>query len=173
MFQAGDYVVCGDNGLCRIEQIGVPDFDTFERNKAYYFLRSEEDGSRIYVPINTHMPLRAPITQQEAEALLSSLPDLQVNPPSCRDRKALQRYYQELMHLHTCEALAISVKSIYSRHIKTPGRMSGTEEAILRKAEHQLCSELAAALSISYDSARSRMLDALRTADRQDAQQHS
>ena len=77
MFNPGDYVIYGDSGFCRVEQVAVPDFDTFEKGKPYYFLRSEADGSRIYTPVDTHQPLRAPVTQAEAEALLSQLPTMQ------------------------------------------------------------------------------------------------
>lgn len=162
MFQAGDYVIYGDSGLCQVEQIGVPDFDTFGSGKAYYFLRSQEDGSRIYTPVDTRMPLRAPITREEAEALLSSLPQLDVKTPTGRDRKSIQQHYQELLRPHTCVSLAVTVKSIYARHHGVPGRMSGAEESVLKKSEHQLCAELAAALSLSYDDARELLMKALR-----------
>ena len=51
MFEIGDYVIYGDSGLCQVEQIGVPDFDTFGSGKAYYFLRSQEDGSRNVIAV--------------------------------------------------------------------------------------------------------------------------
>lgn len=37
MFNPGDYVIYGDSGFCRVEQVAVPDFDTFEKGKPYYF----------------------------------------------------------------------------------------------------------------------------------------
>lgn len=89
MFNPGDYVIYGDSGFCRVEQVAVPDFDTFEKGKPYYFLRSEADGSRIYTPVDTHQPLRAPVTQAEAEALLSQLPTMQPCPPNTHDRKTV------------------------------------------------------------------------------------
>ena len=163
MFEIGDYVIYGDSGLCQVEQIGVPDFDTFGSGKAYYFLRSQEDGSRIYTPVDTRMPLRAPITREEALALLSAIPTLEARTPTGRDRKSIQQHYQELLRPHTCESLAVTVKSIYARHHGMPGRMSGAEESVLKKTEHQLCAELAAALKLSYDDARALVLQSLKT----------
>ena len=47
MFNPGDYVIYGDSGFCRVEQVAVPDFDTFEKGKPYYFLRSEQKFSGL------------------------------------------------------------------------------------------------------------------------------
>ena len=157
VFQQGEYVVYADSGLCLVEQVGMPDFSGSDRSKTYYFLRSVEDGSRIYVPIDTHMPLRAPMTAEEAERLLASIADLPVAPPPARDRKTVQQHYQALMRPHTPEALAQVVKSIRCRHRETPGRMSSVEEAVLRRAEQQLCGELACALGVSEEDAAGRL----------------
>lgn len=156
MFQPGDYVVYGSNGLCRVEQVGVPDFDTFERGKTYYFLRAVSDESRIYAPTDTHQPLRAPATREEALALLKSLPAMQITRPAARDRKGTMAYYQQLMHMPTCENLAAVLKSMRF------GRLSGAEEALHKKAENHLCTELANALDCPYEEALAQLTAALR-----------
>lgn len=161
MFSPGDYVIYGDSGLCRIEQVAVPDFDTFEKDKPYYFLRSEADGSRIYTPIDTHQPLRAPITQAEAEALLSQLPAMQPCPPSAHDRKSVLQHYRQLMQPHTCQALACTVKSILTQHHGMLSRVPSAEQEILKKAEQQLISELSTALHLSCSEAQSQLRRAI------------
>jgi len=161
MFQQGEYVVYSDTGLCLVEQIGVPDFSVSDRNVPYYFLRSTEDGSRIYVPVDTRIPMRAPMTSAEAEQLLSSLPDLPVSPPGSRDRKAVVQHYQAMLRPHTSQALAQTVKSIHCCRRSMPGRMGSAEETLLKRAEHQLCSELACALHLSEADASARLTAAL------------
>ena len=146
MFNPGDYVIYGDSGFCRVEQVAVPDFDTFEKGKPYYFLRSEADGSRIYTPVDTHQPLRAPVTQAEAEALLSQLPTIQP---------------WQLMQPHTCQALACTVKSILCQHHGALSRIPSAEQEILKKAEQLLVSELSAALNLSYNETQSRVRKAM------------
>lgn len=71
MFQAGEYVVYSNDGLRRIEKIGTPDFQP--RGKEYYYLRQMEDNGRIYVPLDTSLPLRLPMTADEAERFLNDL----------------------------------------------------------------------------------------------------
>ncbi len=165
MFQTGDRVVYGNNGICCIERIGVPDFEVFECGKQYYFLRCEEDGSRIYVPLDTRVAMRAILTPAEAQALLHKLPAMPVQHPASRDHKLVTQHYQKLLQQHSAESLACTVKSIHLRSKGAdgaPGRISSAEESILKKTEAQLCSELAAALGISPASAHERLLAAIR-----------
>lgn len=165
MYQTGDRVVYGNSGICLVERIGVPDFETFERGKPYYFLLCEEDNSRIYAPVDTRVTMRALITADEATALLQNLPALPIQLPASRDHKIITQHYQKLLQQHTAESLFCVIKSIHQRH-KGPdgsiGRMTSAEENVLKKAEHQLCAELAIALSISPDAARDKLLAALR-----------
>ena len=160
MFQQGEFVMYGDSGLCLVEKVGEPDFSMSERGKQYYFLRVQADGGRIYVPTDTRMPLRPPITRQEAEALLTSLGDLPVAQPDSRDHKVILQFYQSLLRPHTSRAVAQTVKSMRFRHAG-PGRMNSAEEALLKRAENQLCGELACALESSPEDARNRLSAAL------------
>ena len=159
MYQPGEYVVYGDNGLCLVEQVGVPSFNSDKRE--YYFLRAADDGSRIYVPLDTHMPLRTPMTAPEAEDFLTKLSDLPVAFPARRDRKSVLAHYQEMLRPHTAQALAQVIKSIRLYHRTSPGRMSGAEEALLKRARQQLCGELAGALQISNEEAQERLEQAV------------
>ena len=161
MINPGDYVIYGDSGFCRVEQVAVPHFDTFEKGKPYYFLRSEADGSRIYTPVDTHQPLRAPVTQAEAEALLSQLPAMQTCPATAHDRKTVLLHYRQLMQPHTCQALACTVKSILCQHHGALSRIPSAEQEILKKAEQLLVSGLSAALNLSYNETQSRVRKAM------------
>lgn len=165
MFQTGDLIVYGNSGICRVERIDVPDFQTFERGKQYYFLRCDEDGSRIYAPVDSRIPMRALLSPQEALQLLQQLPALPVQQPASRDHKLITQHYNKLLQQHTAQALACVIKSIHCRSNSTDGsggRMTSAESAVLKKAESQLCSELAAALMISPSAARDKLLAALR-----------
>ena len=153
MYQAGEYVVYADSGLCLVEQVGVPDFNAGEKDRTYYFLRATTDRSRIYVPTDTQLPLRPPMTPQEAEAFLDGLGDIPVSLP--------ELHYQHMLSTHTTQALAQAIKSIRFAHRGAAGRMSGAEESVLLRAEKQLCSELSGVLNISMEDAGERLSRAL------------
>ena len=161
MYQAGEYVVYAGSGLCLVEQVGVPDFNVGEQNRTYYFLRTTMDRSRIYVPTDTQLPLRAPMTAEEAEAFLSRAGEIPVSLPVRRDRKTVVQHYQNMLSGHTKEGLAQAIKSIRFAHRAAAGRMSGAEENVLRRAERQLCSELSGVLNISMEDAGERLARAL------------
>ena len=161
MYQAGEYVVYAGSGLCLVEQVGVPDFNVGEQNRTYYFLRTTMDRSRIYVPTDTQLPLRAPMTAEEAEAFLSRAGEIPVSLPVRRDRKTVVQHYQNMLSGHTKEGLAQAIKSIRFAHRAAAGRMSGAEENVLRRAERQLCSELSGVLNISMEDAGERLSRAL------------
>lgn len=161
MYQAGEYVVYAGSGLCLVEQVGVPDFNVGEQNRTYYFLRTTMDRSRIYVPTDTQLPLRAPMTAEEAEAFLSRAGEIPVSLPVRRDRKTVVQHYQNMLSGHTKEGLAQAIKSIRFAHRAAAGRMSGAEENVLRRAERQLCSELSGVLNISMEDAGERLTRAL------------
>jgi len=161
VYQAGEYVVYAGSGLCLVEQVGVPDFNVGEQNRTYYFLRTTMDRSRIYVPTDTQLPLRAPMTAEEAEAFLSRAGEIPVSLPVRRDRKTVVQHYQNMLSGHTKEGLAQAIKSIRFAHRAAAGRMSGAEENVLRRAERQLCSELSGVLNISMEDAGERLTRAL------------
>ena len=161
MYRAGEYVVYADSGLCLVEQVGVPDFNTSEKDRTYYFLRTTTDKSRIYVPTDTWLPLRPPMTAQEAERFLNGLEEIPVSLPERRDRKTVLQHYRNMLSTHTKEALAQTIKSIRFAHSGSIGRMSGVEEGVLRRAERQLCSELSGVLNITMEEAGERLSRAL------------
>ena len=79
----------GGNGLCLIESIGVPSFQPSKGSPDYYFLRKADDNSRIYVPVDTPLPIRCPMTQEEAESLLSALRLQKAEIPVKHDQKTI------------------------------------------------------------------------------------
>ena len=71
MFQVGEYVVCGSRAVCRVEAIGPLRFKECGGGEYYTlcppFTSSEE---KIYVPVDTALPIRRIVTGREAlEAL--------------------------------------------------------------------------------------------------------
>ena len=97
MFQAGDYVMYGGNGLCLIESIGMPGFQPSKGCPDDYFLRKTEDTSRIYVLVDTPLPIRCPMTQEEAESLLNALRLQKAEIPVKHDQKIIVKLCKENM----------------------------------------------------------------------------
>lgn len=159
MFQTGDYVVYSGNGLCLIESIGVPSFQPSKGSPDYYFLRKTDDDSRIYVPVDTPLPIRCPMTQEEAESLLSALRLQKAEIPAKHDQKTIIKLCKDTLRSQTAQATASVIQLLHALH--PTGKMSGEEEMILKKAESRLCGELAYALQITPKEAGSKLRAAL------------
>lgn len=162
MYQAGDRIVYGSSGVCVIEKVDVPDFKTFSKGKPYYFLTVEEDGSRIYAPVDTKTPIRLLASREQALALMAHWAEIPVDLPASRDHKVISAHFHQLLQQHTLHALACTVKSLLCK--KGIKRLTAPEEDILKKAESLLYSELADALGQSRNSIQSTILEASRLA---------
>lgn len=155
MFQIGDYVVYGGDGVCRVEDIGCPPIDGVDQSTPFYFLKPLAYEGVIYTPVNANLPIRPALNEAEAVALINSLPDLPAQVNCSRDKKALAEHYAALMKPFTCEALAQTIKSLYEKRTVGTGRshgLSASEDALLRKAELRFNEEIGVALGISPDS---------------------
>lgn len=160
LFHEGEFVMYSGEGLCRIEKIGIPEFQA-EKNGNYYFLRKTDDNSRIYVPINTTLPMRKPLTAAEANRFLSGLPVLSVDVPRKIDSKKRMPIIRETVHEQTAEAMAKTIRMIRSLH--PDGKIPSDEKTILARTEKRLCEEISFALHISSEDAEIRIKNALRS----------
>ena len=73
MFQAGDLVVYGSTGVCRVEGITQPGTSGADRDRQFYLLKPLQQDGVIYTPVdNAKVPMRPVISREEAEARLRS-----------------------------------------------------------------------------------------------------
>lgn len=80
MYDIGDYVVYGHNGICRVEDITNPGFSGVDKDKKYYVLQPlNTKGSKIYSPMNNKKVLiRSVMTSDEAEKFIEEIPMVEV-----------------------------------------------------------------------------------------------
>ena len=151
MFEKGDYVVSGKNGVCRVEGIGEPDFMWVEKGRQYYFLQPVySQGSKVYIPVDHGDALmRRALGKQEADELIASIPDIEVititNDKTCEEK------YKECLRKNECTECIRVLKTTYLRKEKRSrdGRKITSIDLKYRKlAEEQLYGEIALALEI-------------------------
>ena len=83
MFQAGELVVYGSTGVCRVEDFAGLDGPGEDRGKRYYLLKPLWQDGVIYAPMDSEkVPMRPVISRTEAEALIDELLTLD-NPYNC------------------------------------------------------------------------------------------
>ena len=159
MFREGEYVMYSGEGLCRIETIGIPEFQPGKRK--YYFLRKAGDNSRIYVPTDTTQPMRKPLTAKEAARFLEELATLRIDIPKRIDSKKRLPVIRETVRVQTAEAMAKTIRMIRALH--PDGKIPAEEKMILTRTEKRLCEEMAYALQISEEDAEAKVRSAVKT----------
>jgi RNA polymerase-interacting CarD/CdnL/TRCF family regulator len=93
--------------------------------------------------------MRPVISQEEAEALIAAIPDIE--PAVCNDTRFnhVDAFYKELFRKHTPEALVSIIKGLRIRAMGKKAK-SSRAEATMKRAKEALYGELSVALSIAY-----------------------
>ena len=151
MFSVGDYVVCGNKGACKVQQITTLDITGANAGEEYYILKPVySPGSTVYVPVEpTGNSLRPVLSRKEAEKLirdLAKIPELTV-----ANEKLLEQEYKGCIRSNDARDLVKLLKTLYSRRQKreAAGRKETALDAkYLRMAGDYLFGELAISLEM-------------------------
>ena len=103
MFKKGDYVVCGNNGICVVENVTTLNMMNIPKDSLYYILKPVySESSTVYIPVNNHKaPLRAALTAEETHSLIAKIPSLEMI--WIENEKQRELTYKECMKQNTCE----------------------------------------------------------------------
>lgn len=166
MYEQGDIVIYGAQGICRIEAVGPLNLRIGAPGAQYYTLRSYYHPELvIYAPVDGHaIVMRDPLTRQQAEAVIDDLP----NVPELRitDEKARETAYRAVLHGCDCRALAGLIKTLHHRRglrARQGRRPTGLDDRYFRQAEDQLYGELGYVLGIAREDAPAYIRERLGT----------
>ena len=154
MYQVGDLVIYGSEGVCRVKEIGVPDIPDINRERLYYFLEPLYRDGVIYTPTTTVVFMRPAVTRAEAEALIAQIPSIKEQQCDEKNLRLLTEQYDRYLDSHSCEDLICLIKSVARKKqvaISQSKKPGAVDERYMKRAEELLYGELAAALSVSKD----------------------
>jgi len=151
MYQVGDLILYGKNGVCTVAEI-KPDAS----GTSYcYTLKPLYQTCSITIPADSPKVFTRPVISRDtALALIHKLPTLEAEPFQCRNLNQLRAYYMERLDCRSCEELAKLAKSlrIKQREAEAQKKKFGSvDERFLREAENLLFGELAVALGIARE----------------------
>ena len=145
MFQAGDMIIYGRMGVCRVE--GIED----REGQPYYRLVTLYQKCTILTPVNGRIFMRLVLTREEADALIDSIPSVHVAPVECRAvRELTERYLDSMNTCDAAELLAMTM-SIYAKKKRAEEdnrKFGAVDERFLREGEAVLYAELGVSLGI-------------------------
>ena len=151
MFAAGDLVVYGGEGVCRVEGIGPSGMSYDDGDRLYYHLTPLYRSGMVLTPVDTGVLMRPVMTPAEADAFLTALPELPAEEPAGASQRAIKDHYHAVVTSYDCGRMAAMIKYTCQRRRAAQQRgrkVSQLDERYLRRAEDQLYGELAVALGI-------------------------
>ena len=149
MFKVGDYVVYGNSGVCRVEDIGPISIGS--KDKDYYTLVPVYGrNSRLYTVVNSDKVVIRPImTKQESDALIDEMEN--IDALWIGDEKKREEIYKETIRTCDCKAWVQIIKTLYLRKMDRLARgkkVTSSDERYLHMAEDNLFGELAFSLKM-------------------------
>ncbi len=162
MYQINDIIVYENGGVCKIKDIGVPDF--LKTNEQYYKMQPvSNDGGTIYVKTNNDkIIMRLIISREEAEDFLLELPRMEALYDE--NDKIRQKEFHDIIKSCECKQYFQMLKGIMierSRKIKDGKKLNMNDEKILQKVEKLLSEEYSMVFNISMYQAKIKIKDAM------------
>lgn len=166
MFSVGDYVVYGNNGVCKVTDIGPIDCPGVSRDRLYYtmtpcYIRD----SSVSTPVdNTKVVLRKIMTKEEAEDLINRMDE--IDEFKVREEKKREYEYKSTILSGDPEEIVGLIKAIYDR-IKRRNdsgkKVTSADSKYFHIAEDSLYGELAISLGMDKESIKEYIRSKVKT----------
>ncbi|QHI73704.1 CarD family transcriptional regulator [Aminipila terrae] len=151
MYKIGDLIIYGNQGVCRVDEIGIPDISGIAEDKLYYTLSPVYNDGKIFIPVDTLVYMRPVVSKSEAKNIIKQIPKIQAEIIENQNYKVMEDHYKKLLSTHKCTDLIYIIKSVYGKRkaVQLQGKNLGqTDEKFKKIAEELLNSEFALALDI-------------------------
>lgn len=157
MYETGDLIIYGNEGVCKVEAVGVPDIPSLGKERMYYTLLPLYQDGKIFIPVDTKIFMRHVITKEKAEELIEKIPTIEAELYENSNMRFLSEHYQAFFESHECRDLLQLVRDVYLKacNAKEQGKKLGqVDEKYMRRAEDLLHGELAVALGIPKEEVK-------------------
>ena len=165
MFSKGEYIICGSNGVCMIEDICSPPLAGVDKKRKYYALQPVyQKTCTVYTPVdNEKVIMRKILSHEEASDLINSVVTIEMIWDA--NDKVRESRYREAIRTFECNELIRIIKSLYIRKDErfAEGKKSlTTDDKYLHQAEELLYGEIAVALSMTKEAVCQCILERVR-----------
>lgn len=164
MFDTGDMIVYGGEGVCVVEDIGSPNVSGANKDRLYYTLSPLYRTGRVFAPVDTPVFMRPVISREEAIELIRSMPSVTGELYENSNLRFLTEHYQRALQSYECAGLVKLMKDVYlkRKHVTAQGKKLGQiDERYMKRAEDMLYGELAVALNIDRSEVGAYIQNAL------------
>ena len=151
MFEIGEYIVYGNTGVCRVEEVTKMPVPGTRDDKLYYALEPVyRKGCRVFTPVdNQKVKMRPVLTPQEADDLIGRIKEIDIL--WVKDEKNREQIYKDAIRTCNCEELVKIIKTLYLRKEKRLAagkKVTSSDAKYLHLAEESLYGELSVVMGI-------------------------
>ena len=109
MYQPGQLIVYGAEGVCRVAAVGPLSMRDAQDGVNYYTLSPLYRSGTIYVPVDAALHTRPVMSREDAQRLIAHIPD--VAPKLCESNnpRLLNEHYQALLKSDGELAVALNI----------------------------------------------------------------
>ena len=164
MYEIGQLIVYGNEGVCRVEEIGTPKISGVDKHRDYYTLAPIYREGKVFTPVDSKVFMRPVISSEEALALIDRIPAMTAEVYENANLRFLNEHYQHCLQNYTCADLLQLIKDVRAkrcRMIERGKKLGLVDERYMKRAEEMLHGELAVALGMTREQVPQFIRDAL------------
>lgn len=148
MFDIGDYIVYGHNGICKVADITHPDLPGIDKSKLYYVLvPTKTRDSKLYCPTdNDKIVIRKVISAEEAKAIIEETKTIE--PMIIANDRVRDDSYKNALRscdLRQCVQVLKALLIRKKQREESGKKITATDERFLKAVQEELYNELALA----------------------------
>lgn len=164
MYEIGDYIIYGNHGVCRVEDIGSLDISGIDKNIECYTLQPVfSKSSTLYTPVdNDKVSMRKVITNDEALELIERIPETDLL--WIENDKQREEAYKQALRERDCTDWVKIIKTLYVRkqeRLSQGKKLTFTDEKYLTIAQDLLYGELSIAMDMDKEKVEEIIMDRL------------
>ena len=151
MYKIGEYIIYGNDGVCKVEDVGVLNISGINKKRIYYTLKPVYENGKIFTPIDTSVFMRSLINYEEVQQLIESIPYIKDKKCNEKNSRLLQIYYKNLLQTHECSDLLTLIAGIYEKKdkaMKNGKKLGQIDNRFMKVAEGLINDEFSVVLGI-------------------------
>ena len=151
MYKIGEYIIYGNDGVCKVEDVGVLNISGINKKRIYYTLKPLYENGKIFTPIDTSVFMRSLINYEEVQQLIESIPYIKDKKCNEKNSRLLQIYYKNLLQTHECSDLLTLIAGIYEKKdkaMKSGKKLGQIDNRFMKVAEGLINDEFSVVLGI-------------------------
>jgi len=165
MYKIGEFIVYGNEGVCRVDDISELSIGGSSEGKTYYTLKPMHDNGTVFTPIDTTVFMRPIISYEEVHKLIEQIPSIKEIDHDKMSVRELQEYYKKLLKNHDCMDLLtvmITLREKKNAAIDNGKKLNQMDDKFMRTAKSLIENEFSIVLGIGKEDVESYIDDKLK-----------